>query len=84
VAACNCDAMVAFNTPLRGQHVLTLLGAEQTTSLLVVMIRSPFAQKNKNHRQVVFVFGGSEGDRYVVVLIPSSRNQAAVHWTAAF
>ena len=32
------DAMVMFNTPFRGQHELTLLGAEQTTSLLVVMI----------------------------------------------
>ena len=35
----NCDEIVSFNTPLRGQHVLTLLGAEQTTSLLVVMVR---------------------------------------------
>ena len=32
------DAMVIFDTPFRGQHELTLLGAEQTTSLLVVMI----------------------------------------------
>ena len=32
------DAMVMFNTPFRGQQELSLLGAEQTTSLLVVMI----------------------------------------------
>ena len=32
------DAMVIFDTPFRGQHELTLLGSEQTTSLLVVMI----------------------------------------------
>ena len=36
---CNCDAIVAFNTPLGGQHVLTRLGAEQTTSSLAVMIQ---------------------------------------------
>ena len=32
------DAMVIFNTPFMGQQELSLLGAEQTTSLLVVMI----------------------------------------------
>ena len=32
------DAMVMFNTPFRGQQELSLIGAEQTTSLLVVMI----------------------------------------------
>ena len=32
------DAMVMFNTPFRGQQELSLLGAEQTTSSLVVMI----------------------------------------------
>ena len=31
------DAMVMFNTPFRGQQELSLLGAEQTTSSLVVM-----------------------------------------------
>ena len=38
------DAMVMFNTPFRGQQELSLIGAEQTTSLLVVMIftRIPF------------------------------------------
>ena len=40
MAACNSDAIVVFKTPFRGQHVLTLIGAEQTTSLLVVMIDS--------------------------------------------
>ena len=30
--------MVMFNPPFRGQHKLSLIGAEQTTSLLVVMI----------------------------------------------
>ena len=34
------DAMVMFNTPFRGQQELSLLGAEQTTSSLVVMIAS--------------------------------------------
>ena len=32
------NAMVMFDTPFRGQQELSLLGAEQTTSLLVVMI----------------------------------------------
>ena len=32
------DAMINFSTPLRGQQVLTPLGSEQTTSLLVVLI----------------------------------------------
>ena len=32
------DAMVVFNTPFRGQQELSLIGAEQTTSSLVVMI----------------------------------------------
>ena len=32
------DAMVMFNTPFRGQQELSLIGDEQTTSLLVVMI----------------------------------------------
>ena len=41
MAACNSDAIVVFKTPFRGQHVLTLIGAEQTTSLLVVMIMHP-------------------------------------------
>ena len=30
--------MIFFSTPSRGQQVLTPLGSEQTTSLLVVMI----------------------------------------------
>ena len=30
--------MVVFNTPFRGQQELSLIGSEQTTSLLVVMI----------------------------------------------
>ena len=33
------DAMVMFNTPFRGQQELSLIGVEQTTSLLVVMIQ---------------------------------------------
>ena len=33
------DAMVMFNTPFRGQQELSLIGDEQTTSLLVVMIK---------------------------------------------
>ena len=32
------DAMAMFNTPFRGQQELSLIGAEQTTSSLVVMI----------------------------------------------
>ena len=42
--------MVIFSAPSRGQQVLTLLGSEQTTSLLVVMIK-PHAHA------VLFVFG---------------------------
>ena len=34
------DAMVMFNTPFRGQQELSLIGVEQTTSSLVVMIGS--------------------------------------------
>ena len=30
--------MIIFSTPFRGQQVLTPLGSEQTTSLLVVLI----------------------------------------------
>ena len=36
--------MVMFNTPFRGQQELSLIGAEQTTSLLVVMIRTPLCE----------------------------------------
>ena len=32
------DAMVIFNTPFWGQQELSIIGAEQTTSSLVVMI----------------------------------------------
>ena len=35
------NAMIFFSTPFRGQQVLTPLGSEQTTSLLVVMISLP-------------------------------------------
>ena len=38
VAACNNDAMTNLQNPFRGQQVLTLIGSEQTTSSLVVMI----------------------------------------------
>ena len=38
-AACNNDAMVNPQYPFKGQQVLTLIGSEQSTSLLVVMIR---------------------------------------------
>ncbi len=38
MAACDSDAIVAFKTPFRGQQVLTLIGAEQTTGSLEVMI----------------------------------------------
>ena len=38
--------MVIFSAPSRGQQVLTLLGSEQTTSLLVVMIKFKLQQKN--------------------------------------
>ena len=37
-AAWNFDAMVNLQYPFKGQQVLTLIGSEQTTSLLVVMI----------------------------------------------
>ncbi|MBQ4547085.1 MAG: hypothetical protein IJA17_08005, partial [Oscillospiraceae bacterium] len=43
------DAMVIFSAPSRGQQVLTLLGSEQTTSLLVVMIIS---RKAKNKEKI--------------------------------
>ena len=36
------DVMVMFNTPFRGQQELSLIGVEQTTSLLVVMISQLF------------------------------------------
>ena len=38
MAACNNDAMTNLQNPFRGQQVLTLIGSEQTTSSLVVMI----------------------------------------------
>ena len=38
-AAWNNDAMVNLQYPFKGQQVLTLIGSEQTTSLLVVMIK---------------------------------------------
>ena len=38
VAACDSDAIFAFKTPLGGQQELLLIGAEQTTGSLVVMI----------------------------------------------
>ena len=38
------DVMVMFNTPFRGQQEISLIGAEQTTSLLVVMIRTPLCE----------------------------------------
>ena len=37
-AACSIDAMVNSQYPFKGQQVLTLIGSEQTTSSLVVMI----------------------------------------------
>ena len=39
--------MIIFSTPSRGQQVLTPLGVEQTTSLLVVLISLSFTQKAK-------------------------------------
>ena len=38
MAACDSDAMVNSQYPFKGQQVLTLIGSEQTTSSLVVMI----------------------------------------------
>jgi len=32
------DAMAKLDTPFKGQQVMTLLGPEKTTSLLVVLI----------------------------------------------
>ena len=48
MAACNNDAMTNLQNPFRGQQVLTLIGSEQTTSSLVVMIiyLKLFMQKN--------------------------------------
>ena len=37
-ASCSSDAMTNIQSPFRGQQVLPLIGSEQTTSLLVVMI----------------------------------------------
>ena len=37
--------MVIFSAPSMGQQVLTLLGSEQTTSLLMVMIYAASAEK---------------------------------------
>ena len=39
MAAWNIDAMANIQYPFKGQQVLTLIGSEQTTSLLVVMIK---------------------------------------------
>ena len=36
------DAMIIFSAPSRGQQVLTPLGVEQTTSLLVVLIQGSY------------------------------------------
>ena len=33
------NAMIFFDTPFRGRHVIPLLVVDQTTSLLVVLIR---------------------------------------------
>ena len=33
------NAMIFFDAPFRGRHVIPLLGVDQTTSLLVVLIR---------------------------------------------
>ena len=32
------NAMIFFDAPFRGRHVIPLLGVDQTTSLLVVLI----------------------------------------------
>ena len=44
--------MVMFNTPFRGQQELSLLGAEQTTSLLVVMITYEYTDLFWNYARV--------------------------------
>ena len=48
------DAMVMFNTPFRGQQELSLIGDEQTTSLLVVMIDG--LNPNKFYRGKTLVY----------------------------
>jgi len=37
--------MVMFNTPFRGQQELSLIGAEETTGLLVVMVSLSYIHK---------------------------------------
>ena len=37
--------MIMLNTPFGCQQKLSLLGTEQTTSLLVVMIRTPYRKR---------------------------------------
>ena len=41
--------MIIFSTPFRGQQVLTPLGSEQTTSLLVVLIAAFRLNKTPNY-----------------------------------
>ena len=49
------DAMIIFSTPSRGQQVLTPLGSEQTTSLLVVLIILKIKRKEFLPSQIIFV-----------------------------
>ena len=64
--------MINFSTPLRSQQVLTPLGSEQTTSLLVVLIfgneklyaqpqRPPGALARENRKITRFAGGESTG-----------------------
>ena len=50
--------MIIFSAPSRGQQVLTPLGVEQTTSLLVVLISSDFLQRKSGSPAVI---GGPPG-----------------------
>ena len=46
--------MIIFSTPFRGQQVLTPLGSEQTTSLLVVLIVWIIGKEARREKRFVY------------------------------
>ena len=61
--------MIIFSTPSRGQQVMTLLGAEQTTSSLVVLILPAFVfQCDLQHVSVAVFLEPPGADRAAAAL----------------